>query len=372
MMHLDNPILTRLMRQPGSTTAKMFWRVVGALFTLAGLIVWAAWRRGWPVALYNYLVPLACMSGLFLMMLLATTAAIITLRETRNEQFQLLFLTRITPRRLVWGITLGVLYRLRTYATITVWAIALAGWPLLIISRYALYDGIASLSDEGPSLVEGAILLLIWLVGGAGVVFMVIANTVVSSLRTRRTLRAAVLTVGGAFGLSVIGIMLTMVMGDASGIVPLLVGLLLALVPYLLGFALAHYWELPWTQLVIATTYVPFALFWITVFAFIIRTSLTFRGTASDFGGVFIILYGMAMLLALIIIVRHWRRAVAARSAVFLAWMTLLAVLVMQTFRQDDRILRSITVSILQYGLVILPYGLGLSALESARRFRFP
>ena len=126
---LINPFMIHLRRKPANSFRQAVWLASFlAIFWLglgAGIIYFGYYdllEFGWWVGWIIYLaVPL----------ILAVAGAILTQQEIQVDQYQLVYITPLTEKRIVWGYIFMTLYRMRFWIALMVGSL-----PLLVLSAF--------------------------------------------------------------------------------------------------------------------------------------------------------------------------------------------------------------------------------------------
>lgn len=354
-----NPIQRRLIQaDPSDVTLVqvLAWFIVATVGVLLSGVVFR-----WPAFFFTVLVYATCPAAVILLMLVVVVVATLTKRETAGEPFQLLFMTNISAYRVVWGIVLGLAYRLRGYLALMIWLGTVSALLMAISLRsYGL-----SFDHRNPSLWESMLLFVFWLNGAVGATFMTIANTVATTLRFRQPAIAAIFSlmtvvVGALAGLLVEFVLITAV----DSVAALFWGLMLAALPYVVGWGLAWFTgEHDYADIVSVSI---MALVGLHLFACGFALLIATQG--ADLLGVILLAYFILALWGLI--GRVYRRKETSYSVrvTLVTWAILLGSLVLQT-AANNRSAGLLLVMVTANALLLMPYAFGFSAADRARQW---
>lgn len=346
---VDNPFLMRYVRQSGGPRPARYWRgvlVLNLLVFEAVLILYWLDR----VALYQFAPFIVCPAVLLIAMLIGVAAATVTVRDSTGRSFDLVRLTNIHSRRVVWGVVGGLIYRLHVYLILNTWLLALSGLSLAVaLLRFRQFD---------PTLPQFTYLFLLQLINAGSVSFLLVVGTVAAAFRQRRVFKASSVPtimlllwgIATSFGLIAL---LQQVEGIGG---TLCLSLLIYLVPTSGGIALARQSGVRWG---VALEAAPHILGWMILALFLVFVARVLWRDLDIQVTFWIIQFGLALFLT-------WRLVfgsddeIVVRSVVVLAWHLIL--LLLFTFRPGD-----VLVWVLLHHLLLAPLAYALNVIEQAR-----
>lgn len=351
-----NPIQQRLIKtDTGTITVVQLLAlfIVGTIGVLLGGVAF-----NWPQFYFDVLVFATCPAALILLMLVVMVTTTLTLREINGESFQLLYLTNIAPSRIVWGFVVGFAYRLRLYIFLLVGAATISAFLISISLRsYGL-----ALEDGDPTVWEAIFLFIFWFNGAIGAAFMTITNAVATTLRFRQ-MGAAVSAILGTFVIISMGLLTELLLITlADGAAVLFWGLLLAALPYLLG------WGLTWLtsgagyrDILTMPIGVLIVLHWLAGAVASVATRYTI-----DFLSVILAAY---LLLGLGVLLGRFglrRRIAWAGRLTLISWVIILFFLVWQLASSRSEFVAILLGVVAANALLTLPYAIGFTAVDRA------
>lgn len=354
-----NPIQRRLILSDTSDTTLVQVLALFIVATVGCLLGGVAF--GWPAFYFEVLLYATCPAALILLMLVVTVVATLTRRETSGEPFALLYMTNIRPHRVVWGLVLGLMYRLRVYLALMIWLGTVSAFLMSVSLRsYGL-----SFDNRNPSVWEGILLFAFWLNGAIGTAFMVIANTVSTTLRFRQPALAAILSlltiaVSVFAGLLVEFVFITAV----EGVAEIFWGLVLTALPYIVGWGLT--WFTGGDDYADILTISIVTLIGLHLFACGLALLITTQ--TADLVGVILIAYFIMVLWGLIGRVYRHRPTSYAVRVTLVTWAMILALLVLQTAARN-RFAGLLLMMVTANALLIIPYAFGFGAIDRARHW---
>lgn len=369
-----NPIYQRLIT-PQNNRLSFRYFIILALLTSSG-----------SVALSLYLATNDQLSGnshnitfiagpiaAFLLFLIATTGAILTVKQSRGEAFQLLRLTDFPSSRIVWAYVGATFYRTRLFWWIFVWLFPLAMLPIFL----DVYDYANRVQNDSAALlttptrahrmeIELVIFWIIGLIAATGFSFLTVTGTITAALKRRAIVRGAISSILITLTTILIGtFLLLLTVSVTQNVLYILFAALLACLPYIFGLFFCRWNRANPAILITNTIYVPFIIFFVIVLA-LVSTS-----QKAEFLSTFWLAGSTLIGIVLAVdVISSWRQPNSAAGAVVLAWYGVLTVVAWITLNsnaiQEDGV---IFLWLIVFSLIISLYGYALLNIERAKQF---
>ncbi len=365
----DNPILRRV-SQPelGPTPQELLSVGIGVTLGMIVVLGLLSVVGGLSTAL-TILQIAAFPSAIIISFVIVVTATILTLRETEGETYELLRLTNISTLRVVWGLSVGILYRLRKYILSFMWAFALGILPIALRVREISADDMDDPTTlDVPLMPLIIIFLLVLFIGAFGITLMLITSSIMSALRFRSVgVSASTALLSGGLAI-VIGVMMWLIFVSlAGGLWSMIFAIFLAPIPYLVGLIFAKRWRTNQLRLIAVTSYAPVA-----VIIFLLFTAILGFGRGDAESSDIILFWGLNFIFAFLLLMTiqsEWGQAACPELIVLMVWQLLLVILLALGEGIESEAPFQTVVWLVSDTLLITPFAAAIINIDRARQW---
>lgn len=375
LLHPDNPILKRIAHPvigptPRQLLKLVVWTTVGAFVLFLTFYLF-----GGLTPLLTILQIAALPTAFILFNAIALASTIITVREIQGEAFELLKLTNIANIKMVWGLSGGILYRLRRTILAFIVAFIFAVLPIVLRIREIDTDGRFPTSSRpppyfyfDPSLFELPFLMFLILIAAIGIVVMLVTSAVLTALRFRSVGSAASITLTILVMALIAGFLLWLILVSlAGGAFSMILALVAVPIPYIVGIIFSRRWQTDQLRLVAVTAHAPVA-----VIIFVLFTAILGFGLGHADQSDTILFWAMNAIFSFFLILSilsEWGLPSCPELIALLTWQILLVVMLAIGELSGSDVGFQAVVWMVSNALVITPYAVSIGNIERACRW---
>lgn len=255
MKFSDNPIFKRYLNRAGVQPARFFRRAGLATFVIY-LIFIATVSNDMTSSEVNGIITIGVFAALITASIMAVGTILFIQNEERQAHNELLRLTPILPRRVIWGYVGGSLVVQRWTAMFLLWGSSLTVIGLAINAHQQAQSRQSYspfyIQPESPPLSIIIIYLAFGSLLGSALGLTTITGAISAALQSKYPIKPTFFTIASFAMVGSCQLCMLSVGDYPDTILPIMVAVILMTAPLMIGWILARLWNMGWTPFVIA------------------------------------------------------------------------------------------------------------------------